>query len=81
MSKIFTVSKATFDDASVLISDGTNQTAIYAVEGVSTIQEFLAAVDVLAWDENYLETFKAPIFQDMEGETLGTFEVPYITTT
>lgn len=81
MSKKFTVSKAGFDDASVLVSDGTNQTAFFIKEGVSTLEEFMSAMDISSWDENHLEIFGGGFFANAEGIELGTFEVPYIEVT
>lgn len=81
MSKTFTVSKAGFDNKSVLVSDGTVQTAMAVKEGIMTLEEFLAEADVENWTENQLDIFKGSMFQDLTGRELGTFEVPYIITT
>jgi len=82
MTRKITVSKATFDDSSVILNDGTNQTAMFVKAGIVTLEEFLSTIDVTHWDENFLASFVNPIFtgSGWAGTKLGTFNVPYVTT-
>lgn len=80
MSRKITVSKAPFDDSSVILNDGINQTALSVKAGISTIEEFLATIDVTQWPEDFLATFSNPVFTGETGSKLGTFNLPYVTT-
>lgn len=79
MSTIFTVSKFPYDDSTALVSDGTNQTGFYVKPGWKTMDDFLAANDVTHWTEHQLDIFDMPMFKDVTGEKIGTFEVPATT--
>jgi len=84
VARVFTVTKFPYDDVTVLVSDGENQTGFYVGEteeaGVISLDAFLKAVDVSEWKEDQLKLFNSPLFKDTPpGNMIGEFTIPITT--